>query len=46
MTTTGTKRCTERHHFRRMIVIWVVLSAVGDPLFYFAGRSARPPGAR
>jgi cytochrome c oxidase subunit 2 len=32
------------HHFRRMIVIWVVLSAIADPLFYYLAGPHIPPG--
>jgi cytochrome c oxidase subunit 2 len=35
----------ETHHFRRLIVIWVVLAVVFDVVFYFAVGPHVPPGA-
>jgi cytochrome c oxidase subunit II len=32
------------HHFRRLVVVWVVLSAICDPLFYFLAGPHIPPG--
>jgi len=34
----------EVHHWWRLLAIWVVLSAVGDPLFYFLAGPHIPPG--
>jgi cytochrome c oxidase subunit 2 len=34
----------ETHHWWRLIAIWVVLSAIGDPLFYFLAGPHIPPG--
>ena len=34
----------EAHHWWRLIAIWVVLSAVLDPLFYFLAGPHIPPG--
>ncbi|HUY21646.1 MAG TPA: cytochrome c oxidase subunit II [Acidimicrobiales bacterium] len=36
---------TGPHHFRRLLLIWVVLSAVTEPLFYFLAGPHIPPGA-
>lgn len=33
-----------KHHFRRLIVSWVILSAICDPLFYFLAGPHIPPG--
>jgi cytochrome c oxidase subunit 2 len=33
------------HHWWRLIAIWVVLSAILDPLFYYAAGPHMPPGA-
>ncbi len=35
---------TETHHWWRLIAIWVVLSAIGDPLFYYLAGPHIPPG--
>jgi cytochrome c oxidase subunit 2 len=35
----------ETRHWWRLIAIWVVLSAIGDPLFYFLAGPHIPPGA-
>lgn len=35
----------EPHHFWRLIAIWVVLSAIADPLYYFLAGPHIPPGA-
>jgi cytochrome c oxidase subunit 2 len=32
------------HHWWRLIAIWVVLSAIGDPLFYYLAGPHIPPG--
>jgi len=34
---------TETHHWWRLIAIWVVLSAIGDPLFYYLAGPHIPP---
>jgi len=34
----------ETHHFRRLIVVWVVLAVVVDVVFYFAVGPHMPPG--
>jgi cytochrome c oxidase subunit 2 len=34
----------ETHHWWRLITIWVVLSAIGDPLFYYLAGPHIPPG--
>jgi cytochrome c oxidase subunit 2 len=33
-----------KHHFWRLIAVWVVLSAICDPLFYFLAGPHIPPG--
>jgi cytochrome c oxidase subunit 2 len=35
----------QTHHWWRLIAIWVVLSAILDPLFYFLAGPHMPPGA-
>ena len=34
----------QTHHWWRLIAIWVVLSAIGDPLFYYLAGPHIPPG--
>ncbi len=34
----------ETNHWWRLIAIWVVLSAIGDPLFYYLAGPHIPPG--
>jgi cytochrome c oxidase subunit II len=34
----------QTHHWWRLIVIWVVLSAIADPLFYYLAGPHMPPG--
>jgi cytochrome c oxidase subunit 2 len=45
-TTSGSESTAqdETHHWWRLIAIWVVLSAIGDPLFYFLAGPHIPPG--
>ena len=40
----STRPQDETHHWWRLIAIWVVLSAVLDPLFYFLAGPHIPPG--
>jgi cytochrome c oxidase subunit II len=41
---TGGATGGETHHWWRLIAIWVVLSAIADPLFYFLAGPHIPPG--
>jgi cytochrome c oxidase subunit 2 len=34
----------ETHHWWRLIAVWVVLSAIADPLFYYLAGPHMPPG--
>ena len=38
-------RGSEPHHFLRLFVVWAILSAVIDPLFYLLAGPHLPPGA-
>ncbi len=40
----STRPLDETHHWWRLIAIWVVLSAILDPLFYFLAGPHIPPG--
>ena len=35
----------DTHHFPRLIAIWLVASAIADPIFWFVGGPHMPPGA-
>jgi cytochrome c oxidase subunit 2 len=43
-TTDSTAAPDRTHHWWRLLAIWVVLSAILDPLFYFAAGPHMPPG--
>ena len=44
-TTESTAAPDETHHWWRLIAIWVVLSAIATPLFYYLAGPHMPPGA-
>ncbi len=43
-TTESTASPDQTHHWWRLIAIWVVLSAIADPLFYYLAGPHMPPG--